>query len=563
MTMKHPFARHALALAACLCTHAWAQTTPNIGDALRQVPGTPPLDRPAATLPPVGGGTAIEPPMQALPAGGPSVAVKSFQIVGNREIDAATLLNQVSGDAGNPLTLTELEAIATRLTRYYRSQGYFVARVYVPQQEVKDGVVILRAVEGNYGRFILDNKSLVRSDTVQAMLDDVKKYDIVSLDTLERAMLIINDTPGAQVVRADVMPGEKVGTSDFAVGVAATPEHEGYLLLDNHGTRATGRERLSGNWNWNSPTGRGDQLSVSGLVSRGAGLVNGRVAYSTSLAPSGWRGEVALSHTEYSLGDTFANLDAQGHARSLEVGVTYPIRRISRQTVQAGLTYAHKALKDEIRSTATETPKRSDSLTASLLVRDEGLLWGLDGVTQGNLALTAGRLDIREATARAQDQAAGAANTHGGFSRLSASLGRVSLLPNQFSLAATLKLQRALGRNLDGSERMGIAGAGGVMAYPSGELSGSDAELLRLELSRPLPAAGGFKNQWSVLVNWGQARETDLQARRDLSDVAVGWVGKHTNGLLVKAYLAHRLSDAATSERASRNRLVLQGGWVF
>jgi hypothetical protein len=60
----------------------------------------------------------------------------------------------------------------------------------------------IRVVEGNDGRFILD-KSLVRDDIVQGLLDDIKDCDIVSLDTLERAMLIINDTPGVTVTRAD------------------------------------------------------------------------------------------------------------------------------------------------------------------------------------------------------------------------------------------------------------------------------------------------------------------------------------------------------------------------
>ncbi|MDV7390543.1 hypothetical protein RZS08_04280, partial [Arthrospira platensis SPKY1] len=82
-------------------------------------------------------------------------------------------------------------------------------------------------------------------------------------------------------------------------------------------------------------------------------------------------------------------------------------------------------------------------------------------------------------------------------------------------------------------------------------------------LFRSLAPVGAWQHQASVLVNWGQARETDLNPRRDLSDVALGYVGKHSNGMLVKAYLAHRLSAAAQSESASRNRLVLQAGWVF
>ena len=539
---------------------AWAQ--PNIGNVLQQVPSTSPVERQTAPVPTIRG-VEVRPPLRELPADSPTVTVREFRLVGNREISTATLQAQLADDLGKPLNFAQLEELTTRLTRFYRSQGYFVARVYLPEQEITDGIVTLQAVEGNYGQFILDNKSLVRDDIVQGMLDDVKKYDIVSLDTLERAMLIINDTPGAQVVRADVMPGEAVGTSDFAVGTVATPAHQGYVLVDNHGTRATGRDRVSANWDWNSPTGRGDRLSVSGLASFKGDLLNGRLGYSTVLSPSGWRGEVALARTEYSLGDVFAPLDAVGSANSFELGVTYPIRRIRAQTIQFGLNYAHKYLKDEIRSTNTVVPKQSDSLTASISLRDERFLFGIDGVTQGSVALTAGQLNIRDAAARAADQAPGGANTHGYFSRLSLNLSRVSLINSDWSVATSFRMQRALGRNLDGSERMGIAGPGGVMAYPSGELSGGDAELLRIELSRNLAPVGAWQHQASVMVNWGQARETDLNPRRDLSDLALGYVGKHSNGMLVKAYLAHRLSAAAQSESASRNRLVIQAGWVF
>lgn len=554
----------ALCAVASACSFvALAQSTPGISDALRQVPLEPPLTRPTPTLPALSGG-AIEPPMQTLPQGGASVLVKTFQIIGNREIDTNTLLAEIAGESGKTLSLPQLETVATQLTRFYRRKGYFVARVYIPQQEVTDGVVVLRAVEGNYGKFVLDNKSLVRDDIVQSMLDDVKRYDVVSLDTLERAMLIINDTPGSNVARADVMPGEKVGTSDFAVGTVATPEHEGYVLVDNHGTKATGRERISGNWDWISPTRRGDKLSVSGLAALNGDLINGRVGYGVNLTPSGMRGEAALSRTQYSLGGAFDALEASGYANSLELGVTYPLRRIRSQTIEIGLSYAHKDLRDEIKSTSTSIPKASDELSAKISVRDEGRLLGFDGVTQLNLNLTSGQLDIRDDVARANDQAQGGAHTQGGFNLMSISLGRVNLLPNQFTLSTTLKVQQSFGKNLDGSERMGIAGAGGVMAYPSGEISGGDALLARVELSRALPEFSGMQHQWSVLFNWGQAQETSLQPTRSLSDVSLGYVAKHSRGWLFKAYLAHRLeSTAAISESTPSNKIWVQAGYIF
>lgn len=566
---SHPSALAAgFALSLLSASPVQAQT-PNIGDALRQLPAAPAQVRPTPELPAVGA-SQFEPPMTKLPAVGPSITVQRIEFVGNREVNTAALQAQVAQDLNKAYTLADLETLASKLTRYYRSLGYFVARVYIPEQKVSEGVLTLRAVEGRYGKFILDNKSLVRSDIVQGMLDDVKKYDIVSLDTLERAMLIINDTPGSQVVRADVMPGQAVGTSDFAVGTVADPVHTGYALLDNHGSLATGKNRASFNWDWNSPTARGDRLSVSGLASERQGLINGRVGYSTSLAPSGWRGEVAAGRTRYEVTPSFFGSatppQVNGTADIVELGLTYPIRRIRAQTIELAMNYTHKRLEDVVDSgpdARLVTPKRLNAVTVGLNVRDEGYLWGLDGLTQANVSLSAGSLSI-SGEALQTDQAVGGPDTQGTFSKLNASISRVSLLPHQFSLTGAFKLQQSLNKNLDGTERMGVAGVGGVMAYPGAELSGTNAQFVRFELARPLPEWAGLNSQWSVLTNWGRAQALEQDAWRSLRDVALGWTARHESGALIKAYWAHRLDNLpAQTESTSRNKLWIQVGHVF
>lgn len=546
-----------------------AQTIPNIGDALRQIPTAPVQARDQEFLPDIGG-AALEPPMQRLPSTGPTVEVKRFEFLGNREIGSQALQDQVAQDTGKAYTLGELETLASKVTRFYRANGYFVARVYIPEQEVVDGVIKLRVVEGNYGKFILDNNSLVRDSIVQGMLDDVKKYDIVSLDTLERAMLIINDTPGSQVVRADVMPGEAVGTSDFAIGTIADPGHQGFVLADNHGTQVTGKYRMSFNWDWNSPSARGDRLSISGLASEQGGLRNVRIAYSNVLTPSGWRSELAAGRTQYQVSpSSFSTSPAPnvtGTADIFELGLTYPIRRIRAQTIELALGFTHKRLNDIVESgpdARLVTPKVIDVMSAAINVRDEGYLWGFDGLTQASMEVTAGTLHI-EGDALVTDQALGGPRTNGRFDKFNASLSRVSLLPERFTLTGSFEVQHSLNKNLDGTERMGVAGVGGVMAYPSAELSGTNAYLARMELARPLPVVEGLGSQWSVFANWGKAQTLKSEVYRSLSDVGLGWTAKHTNGLLIKTYLAYR-TDAlpAQSETTSRTKFWIQAGYVF
>ena len=554
-----------IALAVSLAAGiAHAQTPPTIGDALRQAqPPVVPV-KPAPALPQVGGGSQIEAPMTALP-NGPKVEVKQIAVIGNRVIDTATLEALVADGAGKSLSLPELEALAQRITKHYRANGYFVARAYIPAQEVSSGTIKIRVVEGNYGEFHLKNHSLVRDDIVQGMLDDVKGADIVSLDTLERAMLIINDTPGVQVTRADVMPGSKVGTSDFAVDTQATAAYSGYVMLDNYGSVYSGKNRLTFDADANSVTGRGDKLAVSGMATDTGGLVNGRIGYGLPLAPNGLRGEVALGQTDYKLGDTYKSLDAKGTAQSLDATVTYPVRRIRAQTIEVSGSIAYKDLLDKVDSTNTRTPKTSSALTAGVTLRDESKLLGLDGLTRISVSLTAGELKINDAAALALDAAG--AKTQGDFSKANLSLSRVSLLPNAFSLTTSLTLQQVLGsKNLDGSERMAVSGSSAVMAYPSGELIGSNATLVHLDLARPLPVWGKLQSNWLLFTNWGQASAANplpTDKSRDISDVGIGWSANYGNAL-IKAHLAHRLESAgAISEPTSPDNFLLQFGWVF
>ena len=555
----------ALGLALGSTATAQAQQVPTIGDVVRQSqPVTPPVT-PPPSLPALGGVPAA-PSLQALPGDAAGkVKVTQFVLEGNRVIDSASLLALLPSAQGQTLTLAQLEELATRITRHYRASGYFVARAYIPAQELTDGKLVIRVVEGQYGKFILSNTSRVQDSVVQGLLDEAKRRDIVSLDTLERAMLIINDTPGVKVVQADVMPGEQVGTSDFAIRTEATPAWGGYVLLDNYGSTYTGKQRLRFNADWNSPSGRGDRLSASGMVTRHSGLLNGRLAYSTLLGTDGIRLEGALSRTTYELSDVYAALDASGTSNGVDLILSKPLKRTRDHTVEASLGVAYKDLKDEIGATNTSVGKQLSSLSANIADRRTHAFLGFDGLTQSSASLTVGRLHFKEAAAEALDAAG--ADTQGGYAKLNLAASRISVLPSQFLLTTSAKAQASLNnKSLDGVERMSVSGDGGVAAYPIGELSGDHAALLRAELARPLVTGGAAQLSGSVFTDYGWAKSiaapAGVAASRKLGDIGVG-LSAMAGGWLLNLQLVHRtVGGVPTSESASRTRLLFQAGWV-
>ena len=553
-----------IAISFAFANVAFSQTIPpSAGDALRQavppVPAQPPSTLPAiGNLPPA--------PMTALGDGSVSVSVKSVAIEGNRVIDTASLQSQVADAAGKTLTLAQMEEYAAKLTLYYRTKGYFVARAYVPVQDLTDGNLKLRVVEGNYGDFILDNKSFVHDDVVQGLLDDIKDRDIVSLDTLERAMLIINDTPGVKVVKADVMPGQKVGTSDFAVGTEATQKYDGFVLADNHGSRYTGKERVSFGANWNSPTGHGDRLGIAGLATTNGGLLNARLAYSTLVRTDGTRVEGAFGRTTYSLGDAYSELGAKGRADSYEINVSNPFKRTRDASVELGAGLVHRNLRDDVAAGSTSTHKSSDALALRVNGNWTHAVLGFDGLTTFSGALTFGRLKINDETAAALDAAG--AKTAGNWSKLNVDASQLTLLPHDLQLSLTARAQTVLNnRNLDGSEKLTISGVGGVAAYPLGELAGDRGLVTRAELVAPVGTIGGAQLQGTAFTSWGLARASTpvlpAQQTRQLADAGIG-LNVNAGHALLRVMLATRIHGGApTSESAPHTRLLVQAGGTF
>ncbi|MDR7869165.1 MAG: POTRA domain-containing protein, partial [Sporomusaceae bacterium] len=69
------------------------------------------------------------------------ITVQGFRIGGEPPLAADKLLSLVRAEAGKELSLGELNALAGRLTKHMRQQGYLVAFAYIPAQDIRDGMV--------------------------------------------------------------------------------------------------------------------------------------------------------------------------------------------------------------------------------------------------------------------------------------------------------------------------------------------------------------------------------------------------------------------------------------
>lgn len=253
-----------------------------------------------------------------------TIFIKSFKIEGNTVISSDEILNSIKEYENRDLTFKELQTLAFKISKLYHDKGYFVARAYLPSQNIEenDNVLIISVLEGLYGEFNINNSSLVKDSVIQDIFDNAKFGKIIDSKRVDRAILLVNDRFGVKVSKAQLSPGEEVGSSNFNIETVSTNRVDGYVVADNYGSRYTGEYRLQGLVNVKSIFGVGDGLTFSGLVSNGADLKNGRLAYELPLNSYGLRADIAYTRTNYDLVKEYEDLDAKGNSNIYEIGLS-------------------------------------------------------------------------------------------------------------------------------------------------------------------------------------------------------------------------------------------------
>ncbi len=502
----------------------------------------------------------------ALPAQGDQtvIAVKSITLTGNQEVPTINLRPMVESMEESDRTLGQLKAAARRITAYYRREGFPVARAYIPQQDVSNGVITIAIIEGRISSHRINNTSLLPDAMANAYIGQIKDGDVVRSAQIDRGILLLQDTPGVGSSRATLQPGASPGTSELLIEVNPSQPYNARLSLDNYGSRYTGEYRVGGDFALASPLGRGDQLSFSGLTS-GSGLSFGRVAYQIPVGSDGLRVGAAYFDTRYKLGKEFASLQANGTARSTSIFAAYPFVRSQLRNLNGTISYEDKYLNDRVDSTATQTGKKLNVTSLGLSGNAQDSLWG-GGITGFDVTLVLGRLAIQSLSALTIDNTS--ARTNGSYHRLAYSINRLQRLDNNTQLAASFSGQLA-GKNLDSSEKFSLGGLSGVRAQPQGEAGGDEGYKGTIELRRSFnPDLQGI-----VFYDFGTITSVNKTPfgvaaanTRHLSGAGFG-LNARFNRLQLRAALAWRVGgDLPTSVPASAVRtptLLLQGATEF
>ncbi len=450
-----------------------APTTPDAGQMTRELQKQPDVIPPKSNTP-----VRLESAPVISQAGHSQqrFKVNSIRIEGNTVFTTPELYTLVAYLVGGEHTTEAMEAAAARISNWYRAHGNLVARAYLPAQEIQAGILTLRVLEGRHGKQHLHNQSRLSDTLIYAYLHPIQTGDIVRAAPIDRALLLLADTPGIGGTRAILQPGASVGTSDLLVELDPATLYAANIELNNHGNRYTGEHYLRAGLDLNSPLHQGDQLSVRALTSD-QNMTYARLAYQLPLGQQGLKIGAAYSNTRYQLGKEFSNLQAHGSADNTSYYLSYPFVRSIYRNLFGTFTFENKQLSAQTGNPVSFVYNQVQLFNIGVAGKQQDALWG-GGISTLEVAWVRGKLSLDSALLAAD---AAGARTAGGFNRFAYGLYRLQRLNDKQSLSINLTGQLSR-KNLYASEEFSLGGANGVRAYPQGEGSGDQGWMGNIEL---------------------------------------------------------------------------------
>ena len=549
-------------LIAVFSTFSYAQQRPDAGSILEGTKQPAIAPKPGAEVLP-----RVEEPRPALGAPGLKVVVTAFKISGNTLFSEDVLRAAAQEFVGKEQNIDGLNDAATKVRAYYRERGYFLAQAYLPQQELKGGVVEIAVIEARIGKVELNFKQGTRysEGLVRGIIEShLRRGDIITENGLETPLLLLNDFPNA-VVTSEIKPSQTIGAADLTIHVSDAPGWiSGSVDADNYGNRFTGAIRTGLSLSVNNPLSLGDQLSYRAFVTDDR-MGFYRVAYAVPVGFWGTRVGASYASFHYRLGKQFIDTLTHGVGGVSSIFAFHPLIRTRSSNLILQFAHERKSLGDrnEVALTITDQSISSSKLGVTGDFRDGMFGGGLNSysytLTEGN-AIFRGTIPDPSAVGR--------------FAKHNYEFRRLQKLTDNATLLLAVSGQIA-SKNLTSAEKFSLGGAAGVRSYPAGEALGDTGYVFQGEARYIIPGlkllggdvtVSGFYDQGWVRIQKdfippGGGLTAANANNRHLSGYGVGGsIGKDTDFILRASVAFRNENEVAQSDTAPRiPRVWVQG----
>ena len=425
------------------------------------------------------------------------ITLKDIQFQGVSILGDMELKGIVEPYLNTPMTYEQMLEIGMTVEAYYRKNNY-LARAILPPQDLTQGVLLIDVIESVFSKIEIEQELADLPNTqehVTALIESQQKTgEPLNTQSLDRALALANDVPGINA-QGSLRQGREPGETELLLKLYQGRTRQAELNIDNGGSRSTGAIRLMATLNWFNPGDFADLLNAVAVHTQGSDYA--RLAYSVPVGTDGWRMGVNASSMNYKVivGDQ-GMVGAFGEAITKGLEWVYPLLRADDRSATVTLAADTK----KFQNTSAQGLVMSDYEAKVMSAQVSGFYRDLNpggGTGTYSLQLSHGNINLDGSLSQQTDK--NTVRTEGEFNKL-----RLNGTWQQAITTSTSTIVSYTGqlsdKNLDSSEKMQLGGMNGVRAYPTGEGSGSDGQMVQFELRHQLESGINM----AAFYDWGQ-----------------------------------------------------------
>jgi hemolysin activation/secretion protein len=167
----------------------------------------------------------------------PRFEIRNYRVEGNTLI-AADKLEAILA----PFTGTVQEAHEA-LENAYRSRGFYMVVVTLPEQEIEKGIIRLKVVEKHIGKIRVEGNRFFDPENIQSSVPALRQGDAPDLNALSRSLKIANENP-AKKINVSLQNSDIENEVDANIAVKDEKPWKAGITANNSGTRETGKSRV-------------------------------------------------------------------------------------------------------------------------------------------------------------------------------------------------------------------------------------------------------------------------------------------------------------------------------
>jgi hemolysin activation/secretion protein len=345
------------------------------------LPKPPPVvPKPEIVLPP--------PPAPGAPAlsRGVRVLAKGFRFVGNTIVPEEELQAIAAPYVGRELDNARLEELRLALTRRYVEAGYINSGAVIPDQDVSDGIITFRIVEGRLSEIVVGGANGFRHPYLQDRLALGAGPPLNVNELQERMQLMLQD-PQIANMSAELAPGVERGDAVLRVDVTEAKRYTVGVKASDNRSPVVGQNELEGFFQARNFFGYGESLALR------AGFTQGLDDYSAILAmPLSARGTLLTARYDYTdsrvVEAPLSQLDIGAKSSAWDLTVSHPLYERLNRVLNGSVTLARRSTYNTFLGEPSPfIPGAPDGHTVISVAR-----FGIDGVERTQTDVVAGRV---------------------------------------------------------------------------------------------------------------------------------------------------------------------------